>query len=146
MLETKRTRLPSGVSSAAGRNRLNAKNWSKGGLSTRVSLQSKDGGTAYVAAAEPVERVVRILEREHLDLRPHRHLRRERQELLAVAAGEVRNRTDAALLPQQLVREGGDVAHVNAGADDGAALGERGESGGDERTDGRENDCGVERL
>ena len=46
----------------------------------------------------------------------------EREELLAVAARQVRDRAEHALVPEQLVRERRDVGHVDAGADDGAAL------------------------
>ena len=61
-------------------------------------------------------------------------------------AREVRDRADAALLPEQRVGERRDVAHVDPGADDGAAGRERAQRGGDERADRREDDRGVERL
>ncbi len=46
---------------------------------------------------------------------------RHPQELVAIAAGEVGDRDDASLAPQPGIGEGRDVAHVDAGADDGAA-------------------------
>src|SRR2546426_6030600 len=45
---------------------------------------------------------------------PHRHPRRERQELRAVSPGEVRDRAERPLAPQHVVRERGDVAHVRS--------------------------------
>ena len=51
---------------------------------------------------------------KRLDLGAHRHLRRQREELLAVGPGEVRHRAQHALAPEQLVGERRDVAHVDA--------------------------------
>ena len=68
------------------------------------------------------------------------------EELAAVVAGQVRDRTEHALAPEQLVREGRDRAHVDAGADDGAALADRRQRLGDELAGGREDDRGVELL
>ena len=65
-----------------------------------------------------------------LDLRPDGNLRREREELLAVAAREVRDRAQHALAPEELVGKRGDVAHVDAAADDGAALRDGAQRGG----------------
>ena len=72
--------------------------------------------------------------------------RRERQKLLAVGAGQIGDRDDAALLPQKPIGERRDVAHVDAAADDPPALAHRRERRGNERADGREQDRGVERL
>ena len=59
--------------------------------------------------------------------RPHRgahgDTRRQREELLAVPASQVGNRTKHALAPEVLIGKGRDVAHVDAGADDYPALG-----------------------
>ena len=62
------------------------------------------------------------------------------EELLAVLAGEVRDRAHDALSPQDLVRERGDVAHVDARADDHAALRHRPERGRDQGSHRREDD------
>ena len=72
--------------------------------------------------------------------------RRELQELLAVAAGEVGDRAQLPLAPEDLVRETRDVAHVDAGADDDAAGRERAQRGRHELADRREDDRRVERL
>ena len=71
---TRRARSRSGASSGHGRD--------------------QHGSPAERAAPEPVERLVRLLERERLDLGAHRERRREREELLAVGAGEVRDGAD----------------------------------------------------
>ena len=65
---------------------------------------------------------------------------------VAVAAREVGDRAHAALAPEQLVRERRDVAHVDAGADDGAALGERASAAGTSAPDRREDDRRVQLL
>src|SRR4029078_7288573 len=98
------------------------------------------------ASAEPLERLVCLLEREFLDLGPHGHARREREELLPVAARQVRDRADDALLPQELVREARDVAHVDPRADDDPAAGEGTERRRYELACGREDDRCVELL
>ena len=59
---------------------------------------------------------------------------------------EVRDRPDDPLAPEQLVREGRDVAHVDPGAHDDAALANVSEGGWDEGADGREDDDRVELL
>ena len=71
---------------------------------------------------------------------------REGEQVTRVVAGQVRHRAQDALLPQQLVRERGDVAHVDAGADDDAARRAGPQRRGHERAGGREDQRGVERL
>src|SRR5215211_281957 len=110
------------------------------------SFHGEDRRTAHVAGAEAVERVARLVQRIALDLRAHTGLRREPHELLAVAAGQVRDGAKHALLPEQLVGKARYVAHVDAGADDDAARGDGGQRGRHERTDRREDDRAVERL
>jgi hypothetical protein len=68
----------------------------------------------------------------------------EREKLHAVAAGQVRDGADHPLAPQQRVRHRGDVAHVNAAADQCSALAQRAQRGGHQRTDRCEDDRGVE--
>jgi hypothetical protein len=65
---------------------------------------------------------------------------------VAVLAGEVGDRADAPLSPQIVVVEGGDLAHVDAGADDRAARGELLERLGHELPGRGEDDRRVERL
>src|SRR5436305_3662335 len=57
------------------------------------------GRTAYFTRPQPLQRLVRPLERVRLDLGAHGDPRRERQKLLAVLACEVRHRTDHPLSP-----------------------------------------------
>jgi hypothetical protein len=64
-------------------------------------------------------------ERERLDSRPDGVPLEQREHLVPVAPGEVRDRADAALAPEQLVRERRDVRHVDPGADDSPTLRER---------------------
>src|SRR5207249_2656459 len=78
------------------------------------------------------------------DRRPHRHPGCERQELLAVAAREVRDRAHDTLLPEKLVWKRRDVAHVDAGTEDDAALREHSQGSWHQLADGREDDRGVE--
>ena len=68
--------------------------------SRRRPAGNEDERAAHVARAELRERLVRLLERERLDLGAHRHARREREELLAVAARQVRDRADARARPR----------------------------------------------
>src|SRR5689334_17342474 len=75
-----------------------------------------------------------------------RMARGELEELLAVAPGEIRHRPEHALAPQQLVREGGNVAHVDAAADDYAALSHRAQRQRNQRAHRREEDGRVQRL
>ena len=53
----------------------------------------------------------------------HRHFGRDFKEFLAVFAGQVSYRTDDALFPEQIIREGGNFAHVDAAADHHTSLG-----------------------
>ena len=52
---------------------------------------------------------------------PDRDAGRHFQKLDSVSTREVRNRAERALAPQELVRKARNVAHVDAGADDGSA-------------------------
>src|SRR5262249_56928041 len=83
-----------------------------------AALEHEHGGSAERAAAESLERLVRLFELEGLDLRAHGDRGRKREELVPVPAREVRDRAEDALPPEQLVRKRGDVAHVDSRADD----------------------------
>ena len=91
-------------------------------LLRRVVLDREGNGAVWGTCTKVLERPPRFCEGEDRDLRPYRHLRRQRQERFAVCAGQVRDRADDPLAPEELVRKRGDVAHVDARADDGAAL------------------------
>ncbi len=92
------------------------------------------------------QRRVGLRQRKHLDGCADGHLRGQRQELLAIGARQVGHRADAALAPQPAVREGRDVAHVDAGADDGAALARGLQRGRHQRADRREDQRRIQRL
>jgi hypothetical protein len=115
-------------------------------VSSVVSGDLQDCCALDLAGAESVRGLVRILERKRLRLRPDGHLRRQRQELLAVAARQVRHRAEDALAVEKLVGERRDVAHVDPGADDGARLAHGPQRGRHELADRREQDRGVELL
>src|SRR5262249_1157552 len=87
-----------------------------------------------------------LLEGEYLDGGPHGHLRREGKEFVSIASGEVCDGAKAALLPKEFVRKGGQVAHVDVAADDGAALADGFERQGNELARGREDDGAVQPL
>jgi hypothetical protein len=110
------------------------------------SARRQDGGAADDAAAQAVERLLRSGERERLDRRPDRMLAHRPEQVMAVAARQVCNRPEHTLAPQELVGEGRDRAHVDPGANDRAALGDRSERLGDELAGRSEDDRGVELL
>src|SRR5437588_1328538 len=56
------------------------------------------GRAGDLARAQASERLVRLCQREPLDVRLEGHLRRELEELLAVLAGQVRDRAQDSLL------------------------------------------------
>src|SRR5437763_4807402 len=69
------------------------------------------------AGAQVGQRLFCLLERVRADRGADRDLGREREELLAVLAREIGDRADAALMPEIVVGEAGDVGHVDAGGD-----------------------------
>ena len=77
---------------------------------------------------------------------PNRNPRRKSQELHSISPRQVRHRPQHAFPPQQLVRERWDVAHVDAGADDGPAGRDGAQGERDERAGRGEDQRGVERL
>ena len=68
------------------------------------------------------------------------------EELHPVLARQIRDRADDPLVPEQLVGEGRDVAHVDPRADEDAAAGEVAERRGHELARRREDDRRVELL
>src|SRR5215208_750128 len=92
------------------------------------------------------ERLVRLFEREGRRLRADRHLRGEGEELLAIPAGEVRNRAHGTLASEDLVRERRYVAHVDAGAHHHATLRHGPQRNRNQRPDRREDDGRIEFL
>src|SRR5439155_1075079 len=93
---------------------------------------------------ELLGRLVDVLEPKRLHLGADGDLRRKREELLAVAARQIRHGPHDALPPEQLVRERRDVAHVDACADDLPSLADRSQRDRHERADWSEDDRRVE--
>ena len=87
-----------------------------------VSVNNDHRTPLEAAVSQVVERAVGVRERVRRDSGEVFDLRRELQELDAVVARQVGHRAKDALAPQVLVREGGNVAHMDAGAYDVAAL------------------------
>src|SRR5690348_9770575 len=83
----------------------------------RVTTGRDEYGRAFeLAAAETVERFIRLSEPKARRGRPHRNALGKIEKLAAIGAGQVRDRDDRALSPKVRVGKGGNVAHVNAGA------------------------------
>src|SRR5687767_14095897 len=80
----------------------------------RRGLWLDDGGSDEPAGAQVVERLVRACQFVRRDVRADRDSRRDLEEGVTIGAREIRDRTQHALAPQQLVRERGDVAHVRS--------------------------------
>ena len=117
----------------------------------RPSRRGQSQGTTtaappHVAGAQPPERRIGALEGVGLDLRPDRDLRSQREELLAVGAGQVRHGAQRAFAPQQLVGKARDVAHVDTGANHRAPAGDRTQGGRHELARRGEDQRGVELL
>src|SRR5262249_24703282 len=83
------------------------------------------------------------LERARLDGRAHRPARGEREQLLAVLSRQICDRPENALAPEDRVRKRRDVAHVDAGVDDRAALRDCAKCRGDELAGRGEDDRGI---
>ena len=102
------------------------------------------GGSMQLACAEMLERLVRFFEAELSDCRAHGDLWSELQEFLAVMAGEVCDRTQYSLTPEQVVRERRNLARMDSGADDGTTFGDCRQGGRNELAHRREDDRGIE--
>src|SRR5947209_4371729 len=112
----------------------------------RRTLRNEDGGALEGAVAEVAQRLLGRLERIGGDGRADRHAGSKLQKLEPVLPRQIGHAADLALQPQIVVGERGYLAHVDPGADDGAAAIEGPERGGDELADGGEDQCRVERL
>ena len=87
-----------------------------------TALGNEHRGAAERAAPQAVERLVRLLEREASTSVRTGTVGASARNSSPSRARQVRDRADDPLAPEQLVRERRDVAHVDAGADDRAAL------------------------
>lgn len=75
---------------------------------------------------------------------PRTHLRHQLEELASVLHRQVRHRLHPLFVPQRRVREGGDIAHVDARAHHDAALFHRLQRRHHQRTLARENDARIQ--
>jgi hypothetical protein len=78
---------------------------------------------AYLTCPQLLQGLIRGRQRKTCHFGPDTGPRRDGEELLAIAAGEVGDRAHAAFPPEDLVGEFGNVAHVNACANHRSALG-----------------------
>src|SRR5580704_15706697 len=85
----------------------------------------EDGGAFESPCAQIGEGPVRLRERVGRRFRDDAELRGAAEEIEPVLAGEIGDRYQLSFLPQQPVREAPDVAHVDARANDSAALADR---------------------
>src|SRR5437588_12116494 len=88
------------------------------GISGMPSAYANHRGALETARAQVAKRLLGLLQLVDRDTGPDRHLGRDRQQLLAVLAGQVGDRSELALLVEKLVGKGWDVGHVDAGTDD----------------------------
>src|SRR5258708_1457718 len=87
------------------------------GIPLVAASGNQDRGTGELARPQALERRVRLREWKRRGVRAHRHARRECQELLGVAAGEIGDPADHPLLPQDAIGKGGNIPHVDPRAD-----------------------------
>jgi hypothetical protein len=85
-----------------------------------LRLENQYGGSQEASLAQVVQRLVRPFQGIGGHARLQRRLRSEGEERSAVLPSQVGDGAEHALLPQKGVGEGGDVAHVDACADDRA--------------------------
>src|SRR5437763_14394785 len=87
------------------------------GIRGMHSAYSNDGRSLEPPGPQVGQCRLRPLELVERDRGPDRDLRRDCEQLVSVLAGEVGDRSQLALLVEQLIGEGGTVAHVAPGAD-----------------------------
>src|SRR5258708_7366965 len=111
--------------SRAGSKTRSATNWGPRSRSKPISSRGRlmtGAATRRRAVAQTGGRLVGAFERVVSPLGLAPGLRRKFQELAGVRAGEVRDRDDVALLPEQAIGEARNVGHVNTAADHAPAL------------------------
>src|ERR1700753_1953326 len=95
------------------------------------------------AVAELRQRFVRLGEPKHRGVGPHACLGGYLQEVSAVVPGEIGHRDDLSLTPENTVRKGGNVRHVDARAYNPTTLANGAKRCRHQRADGRVEDGGV---
>jgi len=73
----------------------------------------QDSRGIELASRQQLERLVTVLQREGPDGRPNRDECGELEELASIGPGEIGHAAQAALQPQEVVRELGDPVEVN---------------------------------
>ena len=109
-----------------------------------MRLGNKDRGATDFTGAQTAQGLVRVVEREFLDRCLDRDLWSDRQEFVTIPTGQVGNGPDRPFAPKYAVGETRNVAHVNAGANDGAAFSNSSQRDGHKVTDGRIEDGGIQ--
>ena len=92
------------------------------------------------------QRLIGFSQWKGLHGRSHRHTWGQGNELFRIPTSEIGHRAQNALFPEQVIREGRDVAHVNAAADHDAARGDSLQRPQHKLTRRREDDCRIELL
>jgi hypothetical protein len=113
---------------------------------TLVGWRDQHGRALQPALAQIGERFVGAFERISDGMRHDIRMRREAQKIEPIAAGKIGDRDKPTFFPEERIGKARDVAHVNSGADDGAAFLHGGERQRDERADRRVDDRRVERF
>ena len=85
-------------------------------------IDHEHGGAVEFAGPELFERGVSIVQFKSFYFRFHRDARRDFEEFFAVAARQVRDGSDYALVPKIDIWKRRDVAHVNSTANNDAAF------------------------
>ncbi len=85
-------------------------------------VRMNNRGTDQVALSQIRQGLIGVGKRIRRDLRLYLDLRGQPEEMLAVLAGQIRDRNDLALLPEQLIGEARDITHMYTAADKCAPL------------------------
>lgn len=99
---------------------------------------------AHGVMCERGERFVGLLEGEELDVRSHRQSSGFEEKIFAVLTRVVCDRADATLTVDRRIREGRDIAHMDAAQDERRAFIEMGERGRNDLACGRKHDGRIE--
>src|SRR3990172_5404521 len=104
----------------------------------------EDGGATELTFLKEVKGVIRLFEREHLDLCSNRDVGRELQEIEDILSGAVGDAQQSPLLVEERIVDFRDRGHGDSGDRDSAALPEDPERLKDQPTNRREDDRAVE--
>ena len=108
-------------------------------------LGFEDGCAQKLSGPQLCQHVVGLSKRECRRLSLDARLRRNFEKIQSVLAGEVRNRHQLSFLPEQIVREARNIAHMNPGAYHPAALAHRAQRCRYQLSGGSIDDSGIKR-